>query len=67
MKRQTIDIIRRNEQTDEISHDQARSAFYIFQTLCDYVEENRRELRDRFEDSRFVWLPLQYGLKPEEH
>jgi hypothetical protein len=50
-----------------ISDEQARKLFYVFQTLCDVMEENRRELRKRWEDTRFVWLPLQYGLKPEEH
>ena len=51
----------------EMTPQRAKNAFYIFQTLCDIVEENRRELHERWEDSRFVWLPLQYGLKPEEH
>jgi hypothetical protein len=41
--------------------------YFVFQSLCDIVEENRQELRDRWGDSRFVWLPLQYALKPEEH
>jgi hypothetical protein len=39
----------------------------VFQTLCDLMEENRAELRERWEDNRYVWLPLQYGLRPEEH
>jgi len=51
----------------DIPRNRARDVFYVFQTLCDIMEENRRELRERWEDSRFVWLPLQYGLKPEEH
>jgi hypothetical protein len=50
-----------------ISSQQARNAFYVFQSLCDYVEETRRELKRRWEDSRFVYLPLQLGLKPEDH
>jgi hypothetical protein len=51
----------------EVNRAGARAAFFVFQTLCDLVEENRRELRDRWDDSRFVWLPLQYALKPEQH
>jgi hypothetical protein len=45
----------------------ARQVFYVFQTLCDVMEENRALLRDRWEDSRFVWLPLQYALTPDQH
>jgi len=36
----------------------------VFQTLCDLMEENRAELRKRWGDGRYVWLPLQYGLTP---
>jgi hypothetical protein len=46
---------------------QTRAAYGVFQDLCDFIEESRQELRRRWEDTRFVWLPLQYGLKPEEH
>jgi len=38
----------------------------VFQSLCDLMEENRAELRKRWDDSRYVWLPLQYGLTPDE-
>jgi hypothetical protein len=51
----------------DLPRDEVRASFYVFQTLCDIVEENRADLRERWEDSRFVWLPLQYGLKPDEH
>lgn len=40
---------------------------YVFQTLLDVVEENRALARARWGDDRLVWLPLQYGLLPEEH
>lgn len=46
---------------------QAERHFRVFQSLCKSVEENRAALCKRWEGSRFVWLPLQYGLKPEEH
>jgi hypothetical protein len=46
---------------------QASEVFYVFQTLCDVMEENRALLRGRWEDSRFVWLPLQYALTPDQH
>ena len=44
-----------------------RRVFYVFQTLCDIMEENRQDLQDRWEDSRFVWLPLQFALTPDQH
>ncbi len=54
--------------SDSQANDQnARQIFYVFQTLCDVMEENRALLRDRWEDSRFVWLPLQYALTPDQH
>ena len=40
---------------------------FVFQTLGDLMEENRAELRRRWRDSRFVWLPLQYALRPDQH
>jgi hypothetical protein len=39
---------------------------FVFQTLCDLMEKNRAELRKRWGDSRYVWLPLQYGFTPGE-
>src|SRR5262249_10789780 len=46
---------------------QAARHFRVFQSLCGSIEENRAELSKRWGSSRYVWLPLQYGLKPEEH
>jgi hypothetical protein len=51
----------------EVTGEFTRPVFFVFQTLSDLMEENRQELRDRWEDSRFVWLPLQYALSPEQH
>jgi hypothetical protein len=44
-----------------------RETFFVFQSLLDIVEEIQGRQRERFEDTRFVWLPLQLGLKPEDH
>jgi len=44
-----------------------RETFFVFQSLLDIVEEIHNLQRDRFDDTRFVWLPLQLGLRPEEH
>ena len=45
----------------------ARRVFFVFQTLCDILEARRQELRQRWEDSRLVWLPLQLALTPDQH
>lgn len=45
----------------------AREAFFAFQRLLAITDTVRRDLRRRWEDSRFVWLPLQLGLRAEEH
>jgi phosphatidylserine/phosphatidylglycerophosphate/cardiolipin synthase-like enzyme len=39
----------------------------VFQTLLDIMEEMRARARARWGDDRLVWLPLQYGLLPEDH
>ena len=39
----------------------------MFSSLLDIVEANRATIRAACHDSRFVWLPLQYALLPEEH
>ena len=40
---------------------------WVFSAVLEIVEENRAALRHDWGDSRFVWLPLQYGLMPEQH
>lgn len=45
----------------------ARRVLFAFQSLCDIMDENQVELRERWANSRHVWLPLQYGLTPEQH
>ena len=39
----------------------------VFQSLCETMEKNRAALSKRWDSSRWVWLPLQYGLTPQEH
>lgn len=49
-------------------HDAQRDAVHrVFAGLLDVIEENRAALRDQWWDSRFVWLPLQFALLPDEH
>jgi hypothetical protein len=50
-----------------LASEDARSAYYVFQTLCDILDDQRRDLREQWGDSRFVWLPLQYALTPDQH
>ena len=40
---------------------------WVFAQLIDVVEANRAAARAQWTDSRFVWLPLQYALLPEDH
>jgi hypothetical protein len=43
------------------------AVMHVFQTLVEIVEAERRYARDQWGDSRLVWIPLQYGLLPEQH
>jgi hypothetical protein len=52
---------------DDFEDARARRVLFVFQSLCDMVAENQAELRERWDDNRHVWLPLQYGLTPGEH
>ncbi len=40
---------------------------YVFRSLTEIVEENRRLSRERWGSPRLVWIPLQYALRPEQH
>jgi hypothetical protein len=40
---------------------------HVFQTLLDAIETNRAGSARYWETSQLVWIPLQLGLRPEEH
>jgi len=40
---------------------------YVFQTLVDIMEDVRAFQLKRWDDSRFVWLPLQLALTADQH
>jgi len=40
---------------------------FVFERLTDILETQRSEAAKAWDDPRLVWLPLQYGLLPEEH
>lgn len=43
------------------------AALGVFDLLLEIVEGDRATLAATWGDSRFVWLPLQYALRPEQH
>jgi hypothetical protein len=51
----------------DLTPESGRRVVLVFQTLCDIAESLRAELRERWEDSRFVWIPLQLALTPDQH
>jgi hypothetical protein len=40
---------------------------YVFQGLMEITEAVRKDQRERWKDSRFVWLPLQLALREEQY
>lgn len=40
---------------------------FVFQRLTEILEEQRSTAAKEWDDPRLVWLPLQYGLLPEDH
>jgi len=54
-------------QSDDLPVDQYDQIFYVFQSLGQIAEEIRAFQKERWEDSRLVWLPLQLALRAEDH
>jgi hypothetical protein len=50
-----------------LSHEAVAPALGVFGELLDIVEAVRRLAHEQWNGSRFVWLPLQLALLPEEH
>jgi hypothetical protein len=51
----------------DMQPDRHAAAMRVFDELVDIIEENRAASLAQWRDSRFVWLPLQYALRPEQH
>ncbi len=51
----------------DLSEPQRESAATVYGELLEMVEESRAAIAASWKDSRFVWLPLQLALRPEEH
>ncbi len=55
------------EESPVVPPDRIQAVRYVFQTVLDAVEAARAQSKDWWGDDRLVWLPLQYGLLPEDH
>jgi hypothetical protein len=53
--------------SEHISDERLAAVRYVFVRLLEGVEEIRAYNKSVWYDERLVWLPLQYGLLPEEH
>ena len=47
--------------------DRMEDVLFVFERLTDILETQRSEASKAWDDPRLVWLPLQYGLLPEDH
>ncbi len=50
-----------------IAAERTEEVLWVFQRLTDIIEGVRRTAAREWDDPRLVWLPLQYGLLPEQH
>ncbi len=50
-----------------LSGDESRRTLVVFTELLDLLERERAALARTWREPRFVWLPLQYALRPEDH
>ena len=55
------------EASPVVPPDRIRAVQYVFQAVLDEVEASRAESKEWWGDDRLVWIPLQYGLLPEDH
>ena len=56
-----------SEQSAVVPADRVQAVRYVFQAVLDAVEDARAQSKAWWGDDRLVWLPLQYGLLPEDH
>ncbi len=50
-----------------VATDRLAAVRFVFQEILDGIEDVRAYNKSVWHDERLVWLPLQYGLLPEEH
>jgi hypothetical protein len=58
---------RRVAESGLVPEEQTDDVLYAFQGIGDILETERRRAGLEWDDPRLTWLPLQYGLLPEEH
>lgn len=46
---------------------EADDAVSVFTSVLDIIEANHEAIAQQWYEERFHWLPLQFGLRPEEH
>lgn len=51
----------------DVSGDEATAALSVLTAALDVIEVERAAISATWGDARFAWLPLQFGLRPEEH
>ena len=54
-------------QSSDLPVDRYEQVSYTFQSLGQIAEEIRAFQKERWEDNRLVWLPLQLALRGEDH
>ena len=55
------------EMNRELTPIQRQAAFYVFHRIILMMEDQRKRLLERWDDMRFVWIPLHYALELEDH
>ena len=58
---------RRVAESGLVPEETTDDVLYAFQGIGDILETERRRAGLEWDDPRLTWLPLQYGLLPEEH
>jgi hypothetical protein len=53
--------------SERVPIDRLAAVRWVFQRMLDGIEEVRAFNKNVWKDERLVWLPLQFGLLPEEH
>jgi hypothetical protein len=51
----------------DLTAERQAAALYVFGQLMATMDQMRAAAEEQWHDSRLVWLPLQFGLLPEQH
>jgi hypothetical protein len=50
-----------------VAPERRQAMLHVFNELLAGVDASRASIQAQWRDNRFVWLPLQYALRPDEH